>query len=81
MRKQRNAAFTDEIITNQKGVSAEKNDIESSDTSGLKSREKNSLSLEYGKENLDSFLLYRAHRDYRFAGKSIIICTKLMSPM
>jgi len=63
MRKQRNAAFTDEIITEQKEVSADNNNAKTDGTSGLKTKRKNSFSLEYGTENLDSFPAHRARRD------------------
>ena len=40
MRKQRNAAFTDEIITEQKEVSADNNNAKTDGTSGLKMKRK-----------------------------------------
>lgn len=63
MRKQRNAAFTDEIITEQKEVSANNNNAKTDGTSGLTIKRKNSLSLEYGTENLDLFPAHHARLD------------------
>ena len=54
MRKQRNAAFTDEIITEQKEVSADNNNAKTDGTSGLKMKRKNSYFSGYGTENLGS---------------------------
>ena len=54
MRKQRNAAFTDEIITEQKEVSADNNNAKTDGASGLKMKRKNSYFSGYGTENLGS---------------------------
>jgi len=54
MRKQRNAAFTDEIITEQKEVSADNNNAKTDGASGLKRKRKNSYFSGYGTENLGS---------------------------
>ena len=63
MRKQRNAAFTDEIITEQKEVSADKNNAKTDGTSGLKMKRKNSYFSGYGTENLGSCPAPFTHRD------------------
>ena len=63
MRKQRNAAFTDEIITEQKEVSADNNNAKTDGTSGLKMKRKNSYFSGYGTENLGSCPAPFTHRD------------------
>ena len=62
MRKQRNAAFTDEIITEQKEVSADNNNAKTDGTSGLKMKRKNSYFSGYGTENLGSCPAPFTHR-------------------
>ena len=73
MRKQRNAAFTDEIITEQKEVSADNNNAKTDGTSGLKMKRKNSYFSGYGTENLGSCPASFTHRDYSVADKKYIM--------